>query len=1255
MSDSECLYAETEYQESQYARSDEDSEAEIEGIAGEPDGELKSSEGPPGSPPGLPQAGSSKAELSKPSNPPQSGPGQGGRAKVPESALKILRERFPDWKNSDKEERKKHWRAITEAVRALPDHKTMSKQEWQASLRIYLAWMHQQGRAGREKKMKLGHQWTARSVVREEHKERLKEIILEKYGAAPGSVEMLGLYQTELNELIDELSEETWLEASRTAEEWNTQGPAPDVQARFATRKAQEFVKKFAVEMWKKGGIRMVILSGFKDEKGEIFAQVHDFNDEIADGPSFENAEEVQGSFDRYLSKCFDPPKDGDQGAEEDGDREKKQVGKPKKSQGRRRDDVVEKVLLPDGTVWIPEVQNLSRADLQDLVRGFLTAHYRIATRKPRVTAPFKKLGRLSATLFDDRHLPRKWNIPDDPSHLKRQEALHFLEFIRNRQALFPDDIFKFQCWLDRSEGPHPPATTDDDEEAPPTHSRSSRSRSKRQRSRSFGDRDTTDDGSEDAGEEVDELEENSKASDKLETEPEGGEGNGRRLDLHSDEREGNRRREPTPPPERRDLRAELDNVNDARTKYGPPRNVAKEKKGQLGEGSRQGRDPIPLPDRRDERAEQAHYAGIKYGPPRNIPKEKVRGTGREPTPPPDRHDLRAGLDHTDDAQIKYGPPRKVPKEKGQMGEGSRQGREPTPPPNHQDLRAELDNVDEARIKYGPPRKVPKEKGQLGEGSQQGREPAAPPERRDRRTELDQADDSGTKLSPPRKVPQEKGQLGKRSRGREPSPQPDQRDQGPYQEHAESGRVKCDPPKKGLRDGERGRSRREPTPGPDRRDRRADLDHAEDGPLQKVQKEEGPEAERSQQRREPKTACRGRDSRSEVDADDTRIKDKGHQGAGSRRAREASLDEGDCMEQSKDNRIKYSQLKKGLKTTGDEGEGSQEKRKPTPRPDQREKRAEPDHVEDACIKYGPPRKVVQEKGQEAEGSRQGRELSPRPVKWDGRAEINYPEDGRIKSGMPRKITKEKGQEGERHRQRRESTPGLDQVDARDERGYADDERGGQKKGPTSRLGHRQQEARVEKEHQTDIVKKGKGKEAEMSRQRLPADYARKDTTQGNMETIGDSSFDELPLFYADAGSASNKTIAKPVYQDDKAADLGRLPLKSAMKKPSHANNEDGNGEQGVIDYQIAEKSNIGREEPVGDSAETIRSKNSTQGHTSAVMGSADETAQITPRRSGRERRAPLPADAKYEMPEIPVGMKRRSDQQPATPRKKRRS
>jgi hypothetical protein len=32
-------------------------------------------------------------------------------------------------------------------------------------------------------------------------------------------------------------------------------------------------MRHFAEEMWKKGGIRMVVLAGFKDEKGEIFSQ----------------------------------------------------------------------------------------------------------------------------------------------------------------------------------------------------------------------------------------------------------------------------------------------------------------------------------------------------------------------------------------------------------------------------------------------------------------------------------------------------------------------------------------------------------------------------------------------------------------------------------------------------------------------------------------------------------------------------------------------------------------------------------------------------------------------------------------------------------------------------------------------------------------------------------------------------------------------------------------------------------------------
>ena len=43
---------------------------------------------------------------------------------------------------------------------------------------------------------------------------------------------------------------------------------------RFATKGSPKVMREFAEEMWKKGGIRMVLLTGFKDDKGEIFSQM---------------------------------------------------------------------------------------------------------------------------------------------------------------------------------------------------------------------------------------------------------------------------------------------------------------------------------------------------------------------------------------------------------------------------------------------------------------------------------------------------------------------------------------------------------------------------------------------------------------------------------------------------------------------------------------------------------------------------------------------------------------------------------------------------------------------------------------------------------------------------------------------------------------------------------------------------------------------------------------------------------------------
>ena len=41
---------------------------------------------------------------------------------------------------------------------------------------------------------------------------------------------------------------------------------------RFAMRGVASAMRQFSQEIWKRGGIQMVILSGFKDEKGEVFS-----------------------------------------------------------------------------------------------------------------------------------------------------------------------------------------------------------------------------------------------------------------------------------------------------------------------------------------------------------------------------------------------------------------------------------------------------------------------------------------------------------------------------------------------------------------------------------------------------------------------------------------------------------------------------------------------------------------------------------------------------------------------------------------------------------------------------------------------------------------------------------------------------------------------------------------------------------------------------------------------------------------------
>ncbi|KAI9457554.1 hypothetical protein HD554DRAFT_2042304 [Boletus coccyginus] len=97
----------------------------------------------------------------------------------------------------------------------------------------------------------------SRPIVLED---QLKQQVIEKVKEQNEGNYIIQDYQPTLNELLDRVLLDKESEARQLVEEWNTTGD----------------------EMWKKGGVQMMIFAEWKDEKSdEIFSTVNDFNPEI--------------------------------------------------------------------------------------------------------------------------------------------------------------------------------------------------------------------------------------------------------------------------------------------------------------------------------------------------------------------------------------------------------------------------------------------------------------------------------------------------------------------------------------------------------------------------------------------------------------------------------------------------------------------------------------------------------------------------------------------------------------------------------------------------------------------------------------------------------------------------------------------------------------------------------------------------------------------------------------------------------------
>ncbi|KAI6009981.1 hypothetical protein PISMIDRAFT_18631 [Pisolithus microcarpus 441] len=341
--------------------------------------------------------------------------------------LEILAWRRREWMQAGKKKKSSIFYALCREVSALEKHKSSSEMELQ----------------GLEEGMV--EETPSRKKPADHPAFGLQQKLLhmrEADGVEPGK-SRIDLYQRALTAFMeDELTEEELEAAHVIAEKWNgPQGPTPEVKACFVQ------------EMWRYCSMRFAFFTGWKNENGIIQACSMDFNDEIYDGNPFNDIHTLDGSWRDYVGAAFE-----EQGEPED-DAEQ---GEERPTKKAKKVDPVSFVTANNGEIWVGPITGLSRTRKHQMVRGFLTAHYRKACRHASAAVPFKRLGRYQKEMIAARHLPPNFTFTVDPSHMHVTTAVELLNFWRGRQESHPGDVFEFQKWLDSLGNLQDPVTRGD-------------------------------------------------------------------------------------------------------------------------------------------------------------------------------------------------------------------------------------------------------------------------------------------------------------------------------------------------------------------------------------------------------------------------------------------------------------------------------------------------------------------------------------------------------------------------------------------------------------------------------------------------------------------------------------------------------------------------------------------------------------------------------------------------------------------------
>ncbi|KAG1836716.1 hypothetical protein C8R48DRAFT_782882 [Suillus tomentosus] len=277
----------------------------------------------------------------------------------------------------------------------------------------------------------MGQKWTERSVVDTLRKKELLEKIQDETGAKPGTKEMINHYTKQLNQVIASLSSDELQEAKETAELWNRQGVPDDVKADIARKKGDDMIHHFATEMWNRAGMRVFVVSAWKNEEGKIHVAGHDYNNEYGGADSFMKTHQwdtILPEWDSYAESAFDGNLDGD--------------GVVTRKKGRQDKTYVLEV-GDNGYPVLPACDAMDLDTKKAVIRAFLTWHYRKCCGDLKISVPWKYVIPRYSEIIPVECLPDGHNLAE-PSKLKQVHATQLLQFWYNRQEQGEEPVLEF-------------------------------------------------------------------------------------------------------------------------------------------------------------------------------------------------------------------------------------------------------------------------------------------------------------------------------------------------------------------------------------------------------------------------------------------------------------------------------------------------------------------------------------------------------------------------------------------------------------------------------------------------------------------------------------------------------------------------------------------------------------------------------------------------------------------------------------------